>query len=142
MSEKIRGLTAKRKFWIFVVWICNGAAVAMVFWCIMAVTLGFGVIFGAPMAAVVLAVLWALDRAGYELPDKDRRVHNLYSVLGIVVGQIIGFCCFINFPFVSLSPNSADETEVYLCYGASMVAFLIVGQVIRGLMTRPQKKSH
>lgn len=140
MGEKIYKLTKLGKLLIFVVWVCNSLAVAMIFWCVVALTLGFGGIWGILMAAFALLILEVWDRMKYELPINERRAYNLYSTLGAIVGQIVGFLLFPKFPFVSLSPDSPSPVEVCCYYGAAMIVFFCLGRVVHSFVARSSKK--
>lgn len=142
MSGKIHYLTRLGKVAVFVVEMCNSVAAAMVLWCSMAVTLGFGGWVGFLVMVVVLAVLGALNAISYELSGKDIGTYHLLSTLGIIAGQVIGFCCYINFPFVSLAPDSASSDEAFLWYGISMVVFLVLGRAIHGLALRSSRRDY
>lgn len=122
--------TASEKTRIVLIMLFDSVCAAMPFWCIVALTMGFGGIFGILAEVMVYALLCVWRRSNYQLADNERGIYRKYAWAGVILGQLISFCFAMAAPIVTVtSYDGAVRGRILLCYGVGTIVAFICGRI-------------
>ena len=116
---------------VLIVGVLDSVSSAMPFWCVAAITLGFGAFLVFPVPLIMYIILSCCTKHDHILEVCGRVIYVLMKVVGFIIGQIVGVLLVIVLPFVSLGSNSASMEMVILSYAACMIGALVCARIIQ-----------
>ncbi len=127
-------MTITAMSYAFLIGLLDSICAAMPSWCAIALTLGFGLIFGLPVSLVIYLILCLFNRAKYSIVEiTGWSIYVAIRIVSFFFGCIVSVGIAWLLPFVALSPNSPSEMTVLSCYLACIVVLIGLTWAMRRL---------